>query len=226
MARWSSTASGCTKGSTWPPSAATRCAPPMTGPWSRAGAGSTTRWASRLAGRVLRAMKNKMYELPIVVIIDDGNGYRSVYAHLGQATVKIGDASRQASRSASRARRAMPRVATSTTSFSALDGPWMQLSPDLVKRDHYPPQERERIDPFRVLSMHEDGHPRLHAGRRSARRLAWARPSDRLAARAGTEGCCRRGREPRSIGILWAWDLHGRRCWPRRCSLSCWSAWS
>jgi murein DD-endopeptidase MepM/ murein hydrolase activator NlpD len=29
--------------------------------------------------------------LPIVVVIDDGNGYRSVYGHLGRATVTVGE---------------------------------------------------------------------------------------------------------------------------------------
>jgi hypothetical protein len=40
----------------------------------------------------------------------------------------------------------------------------MQLAPDLVKQFHYPPEERERIDPFRVLHMDEPGHPRFMPG--------------------------------------------------------------
>jgi hypothetical protein len=40
----------------------------------------------------------------------------------------------------------------------------MQLAPDLVKRDHYPAEERERIDPFRVLSMDDPGRPRFMPG--------------------------------------------------------------
>ena len=31
------------------------------------------------------------WELPMVVVVDDGNGYRSIYAHFGQVKVQRGD---------------------------------------------------------------------------------------------------------------------------------------
>jgi murein DD-endopeptidase MepM/ murein hydrolase activator NlpD len=111
-----------------------------------------------------RAMKNTMYELPIVVIIDDGNGYRSIYAHLGLAIVKIGDRIKAGQQIGFEGASGNASGCHLHYELFRTDGPWMQLSPDLVKRDHYPSQERERIDPFRVLSMHEDGHPRFMPG--------------------------------------------------------------
>ena len=54
--------------------------------------------------------------LPITVVIDDGNGYRSVYTHLTDVAVKPGRRSRRARSSARPARAAVWRAARSTTS--------------------------------------------------------------------------------------------------------------
>jgi murein DD-endopeptidase MepM/ murein hydrolase activator NlpD len=110
------------------------------------------------------AMKNKMYELPIVVIIDDGNGYRSIYAHLGLATVQVGDNVKAGSQLGFEGASGNASGCHLHYELFRTDGPWMQLAPDLVKTDHYPPEERERIDPFRVLTMNMPGHPRFMPG--------------------------------------------------------------
>src|SRR4051794_11911897 len=111
-----------------------------------------------------RAMKDKMYELPIVVITDDGNGYRSIYAHLGVATVKAGDTLKAGQQLGFEGASGNASGCHLHYELFRTDGPWMQLAPDLVKRDYYPAEERERIDPFRVLSMDDPGHPRFMPG--------------------------------------------------------------
>ena len=51
-------------------------------PW--AGSATSTRYFARLDAKKLWTT------LPIVVVIDDGNGYRSMYAHFGKVVVKRG----------------------------------------------------------------------------------------------------------------------------------------
>ena len=71
--------------------------PDRRGPrWEVLAAGRKVRHAHGL-GRRPRAVhprldKKKLWStLPIVVVIDDGNGYRSIYAHFGKVVVKRGE---------------------------------------------------------------------------------------------------------------------------------------
>ena len=51
----------------------------------------TIGWIGDLSAYYARLDAKKLWPtLPIVVVIDDGNGYRSVYAHFGKVTVKNG----------------------------------------------------------------------------------------------------------------------------------------
>ena len=48
-------------------------------------------WVGDLGPYFRRLDRNHLWlELPIVVVIDDGNGYRSMYVHLAQASVNVG----------------------------------------------------------------------------------------------------------------------------------------
>ncbi len=48
-------------------------------------------WVGDLQPYLDRLEKKHLWStLPIVVVIDDGNGYRSVYAHFGKVVVKKG----------------------------------------------------------------------------------------------------------------------------------------
>jgi murein DD-endopeptidase MepM/ murein hydrolase activator NlpD len=48
-------------------------------------------WDGDLGPYLARLDKKRLWAtLPIVVVIDDGNGYRSIYAHFGKVTVKRG----------------------------------------------------------------------------------------------------------------------------------------
>ena len=49
-------------------------------------------WLGDLAAYKARNDAKKLwYSLPITVVVDDGNGYRSMYAHLNDIAVKVGD---------------------------------------------------------------------------------------------------------------------------------------
>jgi len=108
--------------------------------------------------------KHSMYQLPIVVVVDDGNGYRSAYVHLGLANVKVGKVVKAGDLLGWEGRTGNASGCHLHYELFRMDGPWMPISPDLVKRDHYPSAERERIDPFRVLSMKQPGHPHFMSG--------------------------------------------------------------
>ena len=97
--------------------------------------------------------------LPIVIVIDDGNGYRSLYVHLGKANVEAG-AVVQAGDVIGR---------EGSTGFSTgchlhygmirMDAGWQEVVPGLA-RYGYPPLVRERINPLRVLPWDDQFAPK------------------------------------------------------------------
>jgi hypothetical protein len=36
-----------------------------------------------------------------------------------------------------------------------MDGPWMRVANDMIREYSYPRWQRERVDPLRVLSLHQ-----------------------------------------------------------------------
>ena len=108
--------------------------------------------------------QHSLFELPIVVVVDDGNGYRSAYVHLGLASVKVGQVLKVGDLIGYEGRTGHATGCHLHYELFRMDGPWMEVAPDLVKSAHYPTAERERIDPFRVLSMKQPGHPRFIPG--------------------------------------------------------------
>jgi murein DD-endopeptidase MepM/ murein hydrolase activator NlpD len=91
-------------------------------------------------------------DLPIVVVIDDGNGYRSVYAHFGKVTVAVGDVVRAGQRIGLEG-------ATGHASgchvhyglFSPLESDTFGVRADLLKKLRLPVAELARIDPLIVM---------------------------------------------------------------------------
>jgi murein DD-endopeptidase MepM/ murein hydrolase activator NlpD len=101
---------------------------------------------------------------PIVVVVDDGNGYRSMYVHLGEALVKKGDKV---------TRRTVIGLEGDTGNASGchvhyelirMDGRWMRVARQLVDEYGYPEWQRERVDPLRVLSLKEKRSGRFVPG--------------------------------------------------------------
>ena len=91
-------------------------------------------------------------DLPIVVVTDDGNGYRSIYAHFGKIVVKRG-ASVHAGQLLGY------EGATGRASgchlhyglFSPLETARFAMEPDVMQRMKIPGYQIARVDPLRVL---------------------------------------------------------------------------
>jgi len=116
----------------------------------------------RFYGRLER--KDLMGALPIVVVVDDLNGYRSAYVHLESASVEKGDRVRVGD--------VVGRMGDTGNSTGChlhyelfrMDGGWMSVAKELVRDADYPPFVRERIDPLRVLSLDDRNAPKLIPG--------------------------------------------------------------
>lgn len=92
--------------------------------------------------------------LPIVVVVDDGDGYRSAYVHLAVASVRAGQHVRAGQTVLGR--EGMTGNATGCHlhyELIRMDGLWVQVAPDEVAHLHYPAWVRERIDPLLVLDL-------------------------------------------------------------------------
>ncbi len=95
----------------------------------------------------------KMWDdLPIVVVIDDGNGYRSIYAHFSKVTVKVGDRVRAGQRIGYEGRTGHASGChVHYGLFSPLETKTMGVRADILKRLRLPEAEIARIDPLAVL---------------------------------------------------------------------------
>ena len=93
--------------------------------------------------------------LPITVVIDDGNGYRSIYAHFSKVVVKRGDTVKAGQLLGYEG-------ATGRASgchlhyglFSPLERGTFAIEPDVVKRLKVPGAQIARVDPLLVLPQH------------------------------------------------------------------------
>jgi murein DD-endopeptidase MepM/ murein hydrolase activator NlpD len=105
-----------------------------------------------------------LWQLPLVVVIDDGNGYRSLYAHLGGVTVRPGDHVRQGQLIGYEGATGAATGCHLHYGLVRMDGAWLPVARELVKKERYPSMVRERIDPLRVLSLQMKWAPRLVPG--------------------------------------------------------------
>ena len=95
--------------------------------------------------------------LPITVVIDDGNGYRSIYAHFGKIVVKKGQTVKAGQLLGYEG-------ATGRASgchlhyglFSPLETATFAIEPTVVKRMKVPAYQVARVDPLIVLPQHAD----------------------------------------------------------------------
>jgi murein DD-endopeptidase MepM/ murein hydrolase activator NlpD len=95
-------------------------------------------------------------DLPLVVVIDDGNGYRSIYAHFSTVSVRAGDVVKAGQRIGFEG-------ATGHASgchvhyglFSPLETDTFGVRKDILKRLRLPKLEIARIDPLLVLPFGE-----------------------------------------------------------------------
>ena len=95
--------------------------------------------------------------LPITVVVDDGNGYRSIYAHFGKVVVKRGQTVKAGQLLGYEG-------ATGRASgchlhyglFSPLETATFAIEPDVVKRMKVPAAQIARVDPLIVLPQHAE----------------------------------------------------------------------
>ncbi len=110
-------------------------------------------WAGSLGTHTRRMdALHRWGELPITVIIDDGNGYRSIYAHLNAVSVRPGQhvrAGHQVGWEGSTGFATGCHLHYGL--FSIFETNTFELRPDVQHRTRYPRYEFARIDPQRVL---------------------------------------------------------------------------
>src|SRR3972149_1504550 len=97
---------------------------------------------------------------PIVVVVDDGNGYRSIYVHLSRALVTKGDHVEAGQRIGREGATGNATGCHLHYGLIRMDGAWLPVAPDLVERWRYPISGRERLDPLRRLSLFGTGAAR------------------------------------------------------------------
>jgi murein DD-endopeptidase MepM/ murein hydrolase activator NlpD len=91
--------------------------------------------------------------LPVMVIIDDGNGLIGVYVHLREATVTAGQSVRAEETIGLEGRTGNATGCHLHYSLYLADGPWVAVAPTLVEKWHYPGFMRLRIDPLLLLPL-------------------------------------------------------------------------
>lgn len=110
-------------------------------------------WRGDLGPYLRRLEKKNLWNtLPIVVVIDDGNGYRSIYAHFGRLAVKGGQLVRAGQLLGYEG-------ATGRASgchlhyglFAPAEPATFGIRDDVVKRMRVPALQTARIDPLLVL---------------------------------------------------------------------------
>jgi len=119
-------------------------------------------WHGDLAPYFYRLDEKSLWmTLPIVVVVDDGNEYRSIYAHFGNIVVRKGQ-------TIAAGQLLGYEGATGHASgchlhyglFSPLETATFAIDPAVVTRMKIPPAEIARVDPLLVLPPRPDPMPR------------------------------------------------------------------
>ena len=92
----------------------------------------------------------RVNEQPIVVVVDDGNGYRSMYVHLQEALAEPGTAVKAGDVLGLEGMTGYATGCHLHYTMIRMDGQWLATVPRLAQFG-YPPLVRERIDPLKVL---------------------------------------------------------------------------
>lgn len=96
--------------------------------------------------------------LAIAVVIDDGNGYRSVYMHLKEATVEPGQYVRRGDQIGVEGATGAATGCHVHYALIRMDGEWQGVLPRLWKYG-YPERIREHVDPMDVLPWGDEWAP-------------------------------------------------------------------
>lgn len=102
--------------------------------------------------------------LPITVVIDDGNGYRSVYKHLADVTVERGDRVKRGAVIGHVGQTGGVTPCHVQYELVRMDGEWLRVAGREAKEMGYPRWIRERVDPTLVLEVGAKPGPRVTKG--------------------------------------------------------------
>ena len=121
-------------------------------------------WVGDLQPYLARLDRKHLWStLPIIVVIDDGNGYRSIYAHFGKVVVKKGQSVKAGQLLGYEGRTGRASGCHLHYGlFSPAEVATFGIDPKVVKRMKVPALEIARIDPMLVLG------PRPEAAKPSA----------------------------------------------------------
>jgi murein DD-endopeptidase MepM/ murein hydrolase activator NlpD len=125
--------------------------------------------------------------LPITVVIDDGNGYRSLYKHLADVAVEPGQNVKAGTVIGTTGQSGGVTRCQVQYELARMDAGWQRVAREEIERMGYPKWIRERVDPLRVLSLGAKGAPRV--SRRN--------PPPGTASSSGTDAAAT-GRDPRT----------------------------
>jgi Peptidase family M23 len=96
-------------------------------------------------------------DLPIVIVTDDGNGYRSIYAHFSEVTVEVGDVIRAGQKIGIEGRTGHASGChVHFGLFSPLDPGRFGVREDLLKKLRLPIAEIARINPLIVMPLGDE----------------------------------------------------------------------
>jgi murein DD-endopeptidase MepM/ murein hydrolase activator NlpD len=110
-------------------------------------------WVGSLAPSVARRDRNHLwYSLPIIIVVDDGNGYRSIYAHFNAINVRAGEHVRAGQFIGWEGSTGFATGChVHYGLFNPLESRVFALEPRVAKRTKLPALELARIDPLLVL---------------------------------------------------------------------------
>lgn len=100
----------------------------------------------------------RVNDQPIVVVIDDGNGYRSVYVHLQRADAEAGMEVKAGDVIGLEGATGFATGCHLHYGLIRMDGGWQDLVPQLAQFG-YPLKVRERVDPLKVLPWGDEFAP-------------------------------------------------------------------
>jgi murein DD-endopeptidase MepM/ murein hydrolase activator NlpD len=98
--------------------------------------------------------------VPIVVVIDYGNGYRGLYAHLNMSIVEAGDVVETGQVIGYEGATGRATGCHLHYAIIRMDGAWLPVAPTLVDSLRYPPLVRERVDPLLVFPIPDEYAPK------------------------------------------------------------------
>jgi murein DD-endopeptidase MepM/ murein hydrolase activator NlpD len=112
--------------------------------------------ADRIYARL--EQRGQISTLPIVVVVDDGNGYRSLYVHLNKALVEAGNVVKAGEVIGLEGATGYATGCHLHYGLIRMDGAWQPVVPNLL-RFGYPPLVRERVNPIRIFAWDDEYAP-------------------------------------------------------------------